>query len=76
MANRWAGITDRIRIAPQSWGGLNRGPVRPPGVASGRWVAFGPVWIRLGSRDSWQDEDMDAQMITPVEPPRTRKHGL
>ena len=54
MASRWVGISDRIRIAPyQVWGGLGLGQNRPPGVASGRWMAFGPVWVRLGSR-SWQ----------------------
>jgi hypothetical protein len=31
-------------------------------------MAVGPVWIRLGSRNSWQDEDLDAEMIKPVEP--------
>jgi len=75
MASKWAGISDRIRIAPRVWGGLTwRGPLRPPGTTSGRWISMGPVWIRLGSRGSWQGEDMDAQMITPVEPPHTRKH--
>jgi len=28
----------------------------------------GSVWVRLGSRKSWQGEDMDANMIKPVEP--------
>jgi hypothetical protein len=73
MAGRWAGISDRIHIAPQSWG-LGLGPVCPLGVTTGRWVALGPMWVRLGSRNSWQDEDMDAEMITPVKPPPTRKH--
>jgi len=67
MASRWAGIGDRIRISPQVRGLLYwRG--RPLGESSGRWVAIGPVWVRLGSRSSWQDEDMDDEMIDPVEP--------
>lgn len=42
---------------------------RPPGVDSGRWVCYGNlVWVRLGSCESWPDEDMDAKMIDPVEP--------
>jgi hypothetical protein len=30
MASKWAGISDRIRIAPQYWGGLNMGPGPSP----------------------------------------------
>jgi hypothetical protein len=66
MASRWAGITDRIRFAPS--GGLGFGQLRHSGVPSGRWVALGPVWVRLGSRSSWQAEDEDAEMIEPVQP--------
>jgi len=68
MASRWVGISDRIRLAPQVWGGLGLGQIRPPGAASGRWIALGPVWVRLGSRNSWQGEDEDAKMIKPVQP--------
>lgn len=68
MANRWTGLGDRIRIAPQSWRTMNLGPLRPPGVGSGRWIALGPLWVRLGNRNSWRDEDLDAEMIKPVEP--------
>jgi hypothetical protein len=33
------------------------------------WICYGrSVWVRLGSRKSWQGEDMDANMIKPVEP--------
>jgi hypothetical protein len=42
--------------------------VRPSGVTSGRWIALGPVFMRLGSRSSWRDEDLGAEMIKPVEP--------
>jgi hypothetical protein len=35
-------------------------------------MRIGPVWVRLGSRSSWQAEDEtaneDANMIKPVEP--------
>jgi hypothetical protein len=34
----------------------------------GRWIAVGPVWVRLGRRSSWQGEDEDAEMIEPVQP--------
>ena len=44
------------------------GPSPSPGVTSGRWIGINGLWIRLGSRDSWQDEDLDAEMIKPVEP--------
>jgi hypothetical protein len=44
------------------------GQARPIGAASGRWIAFGPAWVRLGSRSSWQGEDEDAKMIKPVQP--------
>jgi hypothetical protein len=80
MASRWARIrdgilggvriSDRIRITPllgTRWGGA---PYRrPPGVNSGSWACYGNlVWVRLGSRELWQGEDMDAKMIDPVEP--------
>jgi hypothetical protein len=69
MASRWAGISGRIRFAPfQAWGSSRWGPNRPAGAASGTWLAVGPVWVRLGSRSSWQGEDEDARMITPVQP--------
>lgn len=67
MASRWAGISDRIRFSPQVRG-LTGWAVRPIGVTSGRWIAVGPVWVRLGSRSSWQGEDQDAEMIKPVQP--------
>ena len=70
MASRLARISDRIRITPllgSPWGG--RFYRRPPGVSSGRWVCYGNVvWVRLGSRVSWPDEDIDANMIDPVKP--------
>jgi hypothetical protein len=90
MASRWAGISDRIVIAasrsffggqgnmeigPGPDGNIGIRPVRPPGVYSGRWTSFGPVWVRLGRRSSWPDEDIDGEMITPVKPSRTRKDG-
>lgn len=53
---------------PAGVGGLGLGQIRPPGAASGRWIALGPVWLRLGSRNSWQGEDEDAKMIKPVQP--------
>jgi hypothetical protein len=67
MASRWASISDRIRFSPQVQGPTGwRG--RPIGEASGRWIAVGPVWVRLGSRSSWQGEDEDTEMIKPVQP--------
>ena len=64
------GASDRIRIAgvPGSMQGYIRN--RPRGVTSGRWISLGPlpVWVRLGRRSSWHDEDLDAEMIKPVEP--------
>jgi hypothetical protein len=70
MASWVARISDRIRFAPlirSSWGPEYRR--RPPGVNSGTWIRCGGlIWIRLGSRESWRDEDMDANMINPVEP--------
>jgi hypothetical protein len=66
MASRWGRISDVIRFAP-----VLRGPgirLRPLGAASGRWMAVGPIWIRLGSPSSWQGEDDAAKMIKPVEP--------
>jgi hypothetical protein len=78
MASRRAGISDRILIAGRRRDGVIIGSGRPPGVNSGRWISFEPflpVWVRLGRRSSWPDEDIDAEMITPVKPPRTRKHG-
>lgn len=72
MASRWAGISNRIRIAGPFYGfwraGFGLAPLRPPGVASGQWVGIGPVWVRLGRRSSWQEQDLDAEMIKPVEP--------
>jgi hypothetical protein len=80
MASRWSRISDgifegvrisdRIRITPllgSRWGGgWYR---RPPGVKSGTWACYGNlVWVRLGSPESWPDEDMDAKMIDPVQP--------
>jgi hypothetical protein len=70
MPNRWgvsSRISDRVRIGVATRWGRAAG-FRPPGVSSGRWIAMGPVWIRLGSRSSWRDEDVDAEMIKPVEP--------
>ena len=66
-------ISDRIRFGIQvtgdspAQGGWEVGS-RPPGVTSGMWIGLGPIWVRLGSRSSWQDEDLDAEMIKPVEP--------
>jgi hypothetical protein len=63
-----------IRISPHTqvwWTGGRLGQIRhihPLGVTSGRWMAFGPLWVRLGSRSSWQAEDDDAKMIKPVQP--------
>jgi hypothetical protein len=36
------------------------------------WIGFGPFWMRLGRRSTWQDDDMIQPdgMIQPVEPPR------
>jgi hypothetical protein len=71
MAGRWARISDRIRFSPEIlWGrqSLGFGPYRPLGVASGRWMSVGPLWMRLGSRSSWQAEDEEAEMIKPVVP--------
>ena len=67
MASRWGRISDGIRIGPQMLGGLGLRP-RPLGAASGRWMAVGPIWIRLGSPSSWPGEDDAARMIKPVEP--------
>jgi hypothetical protein len=80
MASRWARIRDgilggvqiskRIRIAPviQTNWGLGS-PRRPPGVNSGTWACYGgSIWVRLGDRQAWPNEDMDAKMIDPVEP--------
>jgi hypothetical protein len=76
MASRWAGISGRIVIASRRypWDGVTIGPARPPGVNSGRWISFGPVWVRLGRRSSWADEDIDGEMITPVKPPHTPRY--
>ncbi len=70
MASRWARISGRIRFSPQGWvwGALGSAQSRPLGVASGRWMNLGLVWVRLGSRSSWQDEDVGAEMIKPVQP--------
>jgi hypothetical protein len=68
MASKWAGISDRFRIGLRIGFGPNVGPAHPPGTTSGRWILLGPVWVRLGSRSSWQDEDLDAEMIKPVKP--------
>jgi hypothetical protein len=67
MASRWARISDRIQpgILTEGWMGYR---TRPIGVNSGRWVLLGPIWVRLGSRSSWQGEDEDAEMIKPVQP--------
>lgn len=46
--------------ATPNWMGYFRAP--------GRWMNIGPVFIRLGSRSSWEGEDQDYQMITPVKP--------
>lgn len=67
MASRWAAFGDRFRLGLSQQGMLGYRP-RPVGVDSGRWVMIGPLWIRLGSRSSWQAEDEDAKMIKPVEP--------
>ena len=66
-------VSDRIRIGIDIQpSGVQQGfwqvGVRPAGEVSGRWMALGPVWVRLGSRSSWRDEDLDAEMIKPVEP--------
>jgi hypothetical protein len=66
MASRWGRISDGIRFGPEVLGGLGIRP-RPLGADSGRWMAPGPIWIRLGSPRSWPGED-DAKMIKPVEP--------
>jgi hypothetical protein len=64
-------INDRIRISmeisnyPQGFWSFGE---RPPGVYSGRWFGIGPFWVRLGRRRSWRDEDLEAEMIEPVEP--------
>lgn len=80
MPGRWARISDgilggirisdRIRITPlleTKWGFA---PYRrPPGVNSGNWACYGNlVWVRLGNSESWPGEDMDANMVDPVEP--------
>lgn len=70
MTSRWAALSGRVRVAPQRTFTLRQAFgfwANPPGW-TGRWMSVGPVWIRLGSRSSWQDEDMDAEMIKPVEP--------
>jgi hypothetical protein len=67
MASRWGRISDGIRFGPQTRGLLGRRH-RPLGVDSGRWMALGPIWIRLGSPGSWPGEDDAAKMIKPVEP--------
>ena len=70
MASWLTPYSDGIRITPFAGSQWGLTPYRrPPGVTSGRWVCYGNlVWVRLGSRSSWQDEDMDANMIDPVEP--------
>lgn len=69
MASRRATLSGRIRIAPQGLGWRRAfGMWQAPPGWTGRWAAAGPVWVRLGSRSSWQDEDLDAEMIKPVEP--------
>ena len=73
MASWLARISDRIRIAPVIRSNWRLGyPRHPPGVNTGTWICYGrSVWVRLGSRKSWPDEDMDANMIKPVEPQLT-----
>jgi hypothetical protein len=66
MASRWSRIS--ISFAPQVTVGGAPISARPPGRTSGRWISLGPVWVRLGSRSSWQREDEDAKMIKPVQP--------
>ncbi|HZC62371.1 MAG TPA: hypothetical protein VE464_12120 [Streptosporangiaceae bacterium] len=68
MASKWGRISDGIRFGPQMLGGLGLRS-RPYGAAPGsRWMAVGPIWIRLGSPSSWPGEDDAAKMIKPVEP--------
>jgi hypothetical protein len=73
LSDRWGisrRINERVRIAIElsavSQGFFETG--RPQGVYSGRWISIGPVFVRLGRRSSWRDEDLDAEMIEPVEP--------
>jgi hypothetical protein len=81
MASRWSRISegiltgfrigDRIRITPvmqYNYRGLGY-PRRPPGVNSGTWACWGNViWVRQGDPESWPGEDMDGNMIDPVNP--------
>ena len=75
MASKWAGIhdriSDRVRIfTPRSYYGQYNERARPAGATSGDWIplGLGAVWVRLGHRSSWADEDLDDQVITQVNP--------
>jgi hypothetical protein len=62
----WARMSGRVRFGPQLQGDL--GFWVRPFTAPGRWIAIGPVRVRLGSRSSWPGEDETAEMIKPVQP--------
>ena len=71
MASKWGRISDRVRLGLFEAGpgpGMPTYRSRPRGVNSGRWMLIGPVWLRLGRRKSWAAEDLDAEMVEPVEP--------
>ena len=76
MTSRRASMPDssssgRFRFSPltDSWS------FRPRGVHAGSWIMIGPVWVRLGSRESWAVEDAQ-QMLKPLKPARKRRQGL
>ena len=71
MASKRGRISDRFRLGLfEASPGPNMPTYRsrPRGVNSGRWTLIGPVWVRLGRRRSWEGEDLDAEMVEPVEP--------
>ena len=65
MASMWARMSGRFRFG-QFENGM--GTWVRPFAGPGRWMAIGPVGVRLGSRSSWQGEDEATEMIKPVQP--------
>lgn len=73
MTSRRAGTPDpssgsrfRFSLFTDSWS------FRPRGAHAGTWILIPPVWVRLGSRESWAIEDA-RQMMKPLKPPRKRR---
>jgi hypothetical protein len=75
ISSRWAGVRNWSRGRFRLWA--------PPGMPTGfenpggqgfywnGWIGFGPCWMRLGKRSTWQDDMIQPDgMIQPVEPPR------